>query len=121
MFELRIDNLTPIVIIGAGGHAKACIDVIESTGKYEIIGLTGQVDESVSSVLGYPVLGSDDKLGELRSSVKCLAIGLGQFRSSELREKLYYKAIDLGYELLNSTPKSVTAELELDYINPRSK
>ena len=99
MFELRIDKLTPIVIIGAGGHAKACIDVIESTGKYEIIGLTGQVDESVSSVLGYPVLGSDDKLGKLRSRVKCLAIGLGQFRSSELREKLYYKAIGLGYEL----------------------
>lgn len=99
MIKVMDDKLTPILIIGAGGHAKACIDVIESTGKYEIIGLTGRVDESGSSVLGYPVLGSDDKLGELRSRVKCLVIGLGQFGSSELREKLYHKAIGLGYEL----------------------
>jgi len=99
MFKLMNEKLTPIVIIGAGGHAKACIDVIESTGKSEIIGLTGTVVESGSSVLGYPVLGSDDTLCELRSRVKCLAIGLGQFGSSELREELYYKAIGLGYEL----------------------
>ena len=59
-----------IILIGAGGHCNSCIDVIESTGKYQIIGLTGTVDESGSSVLGYPVLGSDDKLGELRSRVK---------------------------------------------------
>lgn len=97
--ELMDDKLTPILIIGAGGHAKACIDVIESTGKYEIIGMTGQVDELGSSVLGYPVLGSDDILSELISSVKCLAIGIGQLGSPELREELFNKAIDLGYEL----------------------
>ena len=59
------DKLTPILVIGAGGHAKACIDVIEATGKYEIIGLTGKVDEVGTSVLGYPVIGSDDMLSEL--------------------------------------------------------
>ena len=99
MFEPMDDKMTPIVIIGAGGHAKACIDVIESTGEYEIIGLTGTVSEGGSSVLGYPVLGSDDKLGELRSRVKSVAIGLGQFKSSELREELFDKEIKLGYEL----------------------
>ena len=28
-----------ILIVGAGGHAKSVIDVIESTKKYQIIGL----------------------------------------------------------------------------------
>ena len=28
-----------IIIIGAGGHAKSCIDVIEKSKKYKIIGL----------------------------------------------------------------------------------
>ena len=27
-----------IIIIGGGGHAKACIDIIESTGLYNILG-----------------------------------------------------------------------------------
>ena len=27
-----------IILIGAGGHSKACIDVIESEKKYKIIG-----------------------------------------------------------------------------------
>ena len=93
------DKLTPILVIGAGGHAKACIDVIEATGKYEIIGLTGKVDEVGTSVLGYPVIGSDDMLSELRSRVTCLAIGIGQVRSSKLRERLYNRAVQLGYEI----------------------
>ena len=28
-----------IILIGAGGHAKSCIDVIELQNKYKIIGL----------------------------------------------------------------------------------
>ncbi len=27
------------ILIGAGGHAQSCIDVIESEGKFKIIGL----------------------------------------------------------------------------------
>lgn len=99
MFEQMNGNSTPILIAGAGGHAKACIDVIEATGKYKIIGLIGSVAECGTSVLGYQVIGSNDMLLELRGQVKYLAIGLGQLESSELRESLYYKAIGLGYEL----------------------
>ena len=99
MFEQMDGNSTPILIAGAGGHAKACIDVIEATGKYEIVGLTGTIDECGTSVLGYPVIGQDNMLADLRNRVTCLAIGLGQLRSCKLRERLYYKAIELGYQL----------------------
>ena len=34
-----------LVLIGAGGHARSCIDVIEQEGKYEICGLVGLSQE----------------------------------------------------------------------------
>ena len=91
--------MTNIIILGNGGHARSCIDVIEATGKYKIIGLTGTADECGASVLGHTVIGSDDMLAEFRSRATCLAIGLGQFKSSKLRERFYYRAVELGYEL----------------------
>ena len=38
-------NKKEIIIIGAGGHAKSCIDVIEQEGKYDIVGLIGVENE----------------------------------------------------------------------------
>lgn len=32
-----------IVLIGGGGHARACVDVIESMGKYKIVGFIDQM------------------------------------------------------------------------------
>ena len=29
----------PIILIGGGGHCKSCIDVIESEGRFQIVGI----------------------------------------------------------------------------------
>ena len=34
-----------ILIYGAGGHARSCIEVIESQNRYKIIGLVGREQE----------------------------------------------------------------------------
>ena len=52
----------PIILIGAGGHAASCIDVLFAEGKYEIAGLIGHADEVGSSKLGIPVIGTDEDL-----------------------------------------------------------
>jgi len=54
-----------IILVGGGGHSKSCIDVIELEGKFEIAGI---VDANLSSnqVLGYPVLGGDRDLPNLK-------------------------------------------------------
>ena len=88
-----------IVIMGAGGHAKSCVDVIESTEKYDIFGLTGKIDELGSSVLGYPVIGTDEMLIELVNKLDCIAIGVGQIRSTRARERCFQRASELGFEL----------------------
>ena len=51
-----------IILIGAGGHAISCIDVIEESKKFKISGIVDN-NESILSCLGYPVIGKDKDLG----------------------------------------------------------
>ena len=44
-----------ILLVGAGGHAMACIDVIELEGRFVVAGLVGEEREVGSHVLGYAV------------------------------------------------------------------
>lgn len=36
---MKKDNLKKICVIGSGGHAASCVDLIESTEKFEIVGI----------------------------------------------------------------------------------
>ena len=51
-----------LILIGAGGHACSCIDVIEQQGQYQIAGLIGMQDEVHTQHLGYAVIGTDSDL-----------------------------------------------------------
>lgn len=51
-----------LIVIGAGGHAHACIDVIEQCGSYEIVGLIGLPEEMKTEHLGYAVMAVDSDL-----------------------------------------------------------
>ena len=50
----------PILLVGAGGHARACIDVIEQEGRFVVKGLVGFHKEVGSAILNNPVLGTDE-------------------------------------------------------------
>jgi UDP-perosamine 4-acetyltransferase len=67
---LKLDmnpSLIPILIVGAGGHAKVVIEILRELGKWNIVGLTDQ-DPTPRRLAGADVLGSDDAvLGPLRS------------------------------------------------------
>lgn len=49
-----------IILIGGGGHCKSCIEVIESTGKYNIVGVLDLPSELGKKILNYEVIGNDD-------------------------------------------------------------
>jgi sugar O-acyltransferase (sialic acid O-acetyltransferase NeuD family) len=78
-----------ILLLGAGGHARSCIDVIEQEGYYKVGGLVGLPQEVGSSVLGYPVLGADGDLPHLLSNFTQAFIAVGQIKSPNTRIKLY--------------------------------
>ena len=78
-----------IVLLGAGGHARACIDVIERHGFYRVAGLAGLEHERGGNILGYPVLGGDTDLPELLAKYGTGIVTLGQIKSHEPRKRLY--------------------------------
>ncbi len=82
-------NRETILLLGAGGHARSCIDVIEQEGRYSVGGLVGLPQEVGSHVLGYPVLGTDGDLPELLPRFAQVLITLGQIKSPEARMKLH--------------------------------
>jgi sugar O-acyltransferase (sialic acid O-acetyltransferase NeuD family) len=86
-----------LILIGAGGHAHACIDVIDQDGQYKIAGLVGTPTELHAVHLGYSVVATDSDLPELAKVHDYALITLGQIRSPEGRMRLYRLATKLGF------------------------
>ena len=93
-----------IVLIGTGGHAKSCIDVVESQGLYQIIGLVGFAEQVGDKVLGHKVIGTDLDLSEIRKKCKNAIVAVGQIKSPSLRVDLYERllATDFSFPVIQS-------------------
>jgi sugar O-acyltransferase (sialic acid O-acetyltransferase NeuD family) len=78
-----------ILLVGAGGHARACIDVIEQEGGFVVKGLVGLPREVGSQILGYPVLGVDEDLPALLGDCANALIVVGQIKTPEPRIRLF--------------------------------
>ena len=88
-----------IVLIGAGGHCRSCMDVIEQEGCWDIVGLVGQKDEIGASVLGYKVIASDAELADLVKDYPYALITVGHIHTPNLRAQLFHDARSLGFTL----------------------
>jgi sugar O-acyltransferase (sialic acid O-acetyltransferase NeuD family) len=86
-------------LVGAGGHARACIDVIELEGRMTIGGLVGIHSEVNSEVLGYKVLGEDNDLERLAGEFGIGIVTVGQIKSPEIRMRLFARLQQLGVKL----------------------
>lgn len=90
--------MSKIIIIGAGGHAKVCIEILRRLGEdiAYCIGDSG----AHSTCLGIPVLRGDENLVKLRSKgYKRAFVAVG---SNELRIRLAEKCVACGYSMLNA-------------------
>ena len=103
-----------LILIGAGGQARSCIDVIEQEGKYEIAGLVGLSQEVGSKQFGYEVLTTDSGLGELAKRFPFALVVLGQIHSPDLRIRLYEESIAAGFILPSIIAPSA-------YVSPHAK
>src|SRR5437588_8684116 len=79
----------PLVLIGGGGHCKACIDVIESTGDWEIIGILDGNLKAGERILNYPVIGDDTDIDNLIEKDYFFFISVGQIKSAATRESIF--------------------------------
>jgi len=78
-----------LLLIGGGGHCRACIDVIEAQAEYRIAGIVQPSADGQESVLGYPVLGDDDALPALLDNHSAAFVSVGQIKSSQTRMRLF--------------------------------
>lgn len=88
-----------LLLVGAGGHARACIDVIEAQGQFVLRGLIGLAQEIGAQQLGYSVLGADTDLKELISTNPYALVGIGQIADCAPRISAFERLCALGFEL----------------------
>jgi sugar O-acyltransferase (sialic acid O-acetyltransferase NeuD family) len=88
-----------LILMGAGGHAHACIDVIEQHGGYQIAGFVGMPEELHHNHLGYCVIATDSDLAELVKEYKYALVTVGQIQSPTNRMRLYRQASKFGFQL----------------------
>jgi sugar O-acyltransferase (sialic acid O-acetyltransferase NeuD family) len=88
-----------LLLVGAGGHAVSCIDVIEQHGEFKIAGLIGSASEIGSTVLGYRVLGTDEELPSLAARYGTALIAVGQIKTPDTRVRLFAQLTGTGCRL----------------------
>ncbi|AMV71855.1 acetyltransferase [Desulfuromonas carbonis] len=100
----------PVIILGAGGHAKVLIGAMLATSAV----IKGVVDSNTalvgSRILGVPVLGGDDVVAEFNPSQIRLVNGVGSIGLPVLRQRLYERFKILGYDFATVVhPSAVVA------------
>jgi sugar O-acyltransferase (sialic acid O-acetyltransferase NeuD family) len=83
--------MKPIILVGGGGHCISCIDVIEQTGLFQIMGILDLPEKLGEKVLNYQVIGTDNELERFLPDCADFLITVGQIKSSALRKKLFHK------------------------------
>ena len=80
-----------IILIGAGGHCRACIDVVELADQFKIAGIIEKDKTINQEFFGYPIIGTDNNLKKLRKKYNYALISVGQIKSPNIRIKLFNK------------------------------
>lgn len=85
-----------IIIIGNGGHATVCKEIITDTGKYRI---THYFTINEKELNAKTLLYNQKNLKKIFNKTKYAHIGIGQILNKNLREKIYKELTLIGFVL----------------------
>lgn len=86
----------PIVIWGGGGHGHVVIDLLRTSGEWDIRGIVDNLNPPGSRIMGIPVLGDADRLPALRrDGVRHIVVAIGDCAA---RAGMLKQALDLGFQ-----------------------
>lgn len=112
--NLRLTNPAngKMVVYGAGGHAKALIEMIRAEGNFDI---TAVVDDDLAlagkQVLDLPIVGGGSALSKLfADGVETAANGVGGIIDQRVRKLIFEKLIGGGFYLPGIVHPSATVE-----------
>ncbi len=77
-----------ILIFGAGGHAKSCIDLVTTSTKFKINYIFGLRKELGNKILSFKVNKYVDDIKNVKKKHQYAIIGIGQIKSS--KKRIYY-------------------------------
>lgn len=78
-----------IILIGGGGHCKSCIDVIEQSSDYSIVGIIDMPELVGQKILGYEIIGTDNDIVDLQSKTDVFLITIGQIGRPKRRKEIF--------------------------------
>ena len=85
-----------IILLGAGGHCKSCIEVLSGISRYSILGIIDKDGSGSKNLLGYDILGADKDLELIIKRCSNALVTVGQIKSPEIRISLFERAKSLG-------------------------
>lgn len=100
-----MENKHKVVLIGGGGHAKACFDVLYGNKEIELIGYTDNFASLDDSSLNLPYLGKDDVVKTL-SKEYCYLNTIGHLGNPALRIQLTEFYQQFGVKFLTFVAQS---------------
>lgn len=109
-------SMKKIVIIGAGPHARVCLDILQENEDIEIVGVIDSKLNIGEKFYGYTVIGRQEQLKELQIEY-AFSAGFVAVGDNFLREKVVDQLIELNpnFEFVNAISKfsyvSNTAEI----------
>jgi sugar O-acyltransferase (sialic acid O-acetyltransferase NeuD family) len=99
---MKKNKLQKICILGMGGHATSCIDLIESTNKFEIIGIISQKNYKKNNekfLNKYQIIGNDEDYKKISDYCKNIVIGISFYKDLSLRNKIFNTLKKAGFNL----------------------
>lgn len=90
-------NKRPIIILGAGGHAKVLIDTLQNQAA-NLLGITDPGPNKFGQVIfGVPVIGNDDSIFKYNNKSIYLVNGIGMIDNSDRRRQIFKYFNRCGY------------------------
>lgn len=87
----------PIIILGAGGHAKVLIDALQRQSA-NILGITDPDSKKIGeNILGVPVIGDDGAINTYNNDSIKLVNGIGMVTNKTTRQQIFYHFKRQGY------------------------
>lgn len=98
MTQSGFSDAAPLVLLGAGGHAKVVLALARAAGR-QVVGVCDPVltRDGVARWRDIPVLGGDDALDRIDPQAVHLANGVGQLPRSTARRDLYARLAARGF------------------------
>jgi len=88
----------PILVVGSGGHCRAILALLMSTGQWNPVGIIDlNFSDAAESILGVSVLGGTEML-ETPGDVKTVVLAIGD---NQARKEWFEKMQEKGWELPN--------------------